>query len=163
MPGLDRRVPLGIAELSWDRDDRLRDLANLFLRGRDEFFENQRRDVDGAVRAIVNPPALANVANKSLRVFDHAIGKADRIPQGFGSNDRPVPVEQNDRRRGQLAFLIRNRDRLAAFVEMGDDRIGRPEVDSDCLHRLCRTRLLCHANIVFWKPRRRNKHAGPFL
>ena len=73
--GLNRGMPLSVAELRGDRNHGLRDRPDLFLRRADQLFEDQRRNVAGAVGAIVDPPALADVPHEALGVFDHAIGK----------------------------------------------------------------------------------------
>ncbi len=109
-----------------------------------QLFENQRGDVDGAVGPAVDPPPLADVSHEPLGVFDDAIRMADRIAQRLGADNRLFALEQHDRRGGKLPLLIRKRDRLAAFVQMGDDRIRRSEVDSD---GLCGNHMLSHANI----------------
>ena len=141
---LHRRVPLHVAELRGDRDHRLRDRPDLLLRRRQQFLENQRRDIDGTIGPAVDPPPLADVPHEPLGILDDAFRMADRVAQRFGSDDRLLPLEQHDRRSGKLPFLVRKRDRLAALVQMGDDRIRRSEVDPD---GLCGNHMLSHATI----------------
>ena len=63
---------------------------------------------------------------------------------GTLADNRLLALEQHNRGGRELAFLVRERHRLAALVQMGDDRVGRSEVDSDSL---CGNHMLRHATI----------------
>ena len=53
----------------------------------------------------------------------------DRVAEGFGADHRPVIVEKHNRWRRNFALFIGDRNRFSMFVQIGDARIGGPQVD----------------------------------
>src|SRR5207245_8470941 len=68
--------------------------------------------------------------HEALDGVDGVLGVHGGLPAGKRA-DQPLTGlgERDDRGRGPRTFSVRDDDRLAAFHD-GDDRVGRPQVDS---------------------------------
>ena len=62
-------------------------------------------------------------------------GLRNRVSERFRADDRPVAVEQHDRRRGEFAVFILDRDRRPLRREVRNARICRAQIDPDGMGR----------------------------
>ena len=132
LASFDHPLTLNVAELGRHCDDCLLDLANLFLSGGQQLLQHERRDVDRRVSTIVHHPLAFEVAHVPLRILNDAQWLHDGVAKRFRSDDHFAAfVKQDDRWRGQFAFLVGQRDGLAMLVQIRDARVRRSKVDSD--------------------------------
>ena len=95
----------------------------------DDLPEDERADVLGAVRLALVLEHEVGVAHVLLDPRDHPVGLDLRRLLGGVAHDHALAVEQDDRRRDPLALLVGDDHGLAVLVDVGDGRVGGPEVD----------------------------------
>ncbi len=95
----------------------------------DHLAQDERRDVLGAERLPLVLEDEVGIAHVLLDPRDHAVRLDLRRLLGRVAHDDVVAVEEDDRWRDPLALLVGDDDGLSVLVNIGDRRIGRPQID----------------------------------
>ena len=155
LAGVLRRLALGVVEVRGNGDDRVRDrLAEIGLGVGLQLLQDHRRDLRRCVvlafglDAYVSVRALDDLVGDDLHLLRDLVElpahePLDREDRVLGVRDllalrrRPdealaVLRERDDGRRRAAALGVRDDGGLAA-LEHGHGRVGRAEVDADCL------------------------------
>ena len=131
LAGVLRRLTLRVVEVRGDRDHGFRDpFAQIRRRVVDEFLQDHRADLFRRVILAVDLDRIIR-PHVPLDRADRAVRVGDGLPLGELTDETLARLRKCDhRRRRSIAFRVRDHGGRAA-LHNGDDRIGRPEVDSD--------------------------------
>ena len=126
-----RGLALVVVEVGRAGDHDVADLlAELILRVGHDPFENDRGQDLGGVFPLLNHAHPVRLAHVALDELNDVLGIADRLVLGDLPDDDLVILEQDHRRRDPLVVTVGDDVGLAVFIEVGDRRIGRAQVDS---------------------------------
>ena len=109
----------------------LREFPQLPLGVHLDLVEHPGLDRLGRIAAAFDHAMIGPFAQIALGALGDVIGLGRHGLDRFLADDRVVAVEQHGAGRQQIAFGVDDRDRPAGVVQIGDDRIGRAQVDAD--------------------------------
>ena len=158
LPGVPGGVPLRVVEVGRDGDHRLGDpLAEVPSGVVGELAQDQRGDLLRRIQLVphLDPrepvrirdhvigdltglllDLLESAADEPLDRVDRALGVEDRLPAGQLADETLAVLGERHHRRRRAGALRVGDDRGLAPFPGGDDRVRRPEVDTDCARHL---------------------------
>ena len=138
LTGLFGRGALGVVEVRRHGDDGLGDdVARVGLGVALELHQRAGADLLRGVALAVDLVALPRRAHLALDAAERTVRVGDGLALGDLADEHLTGLaERHHAGRGAGAFGVGDDDRFACLEE-GDDAVGRPEVDSDCLGHGC--------------------------